>query len=803
MAEADSSANVWPFTDLGDVTYLNVPTNDPRRHASHKTNKPDRHLTGSGQTVGARRRCATLRNGGSSSALETATRLPYSLVGLQHAEILDDVRRLIDPDDVLYRTIFDLDEVILSAVRDIQHHHHNRSVDSRPGSPRPISGRVAVGHTNSDCAVSNANLGATSVGPGQQQQQQPQLPQRQSQVNQINTASASHTSQSATVSNRTLSTPEGHHSSVTASFVPDVPPVPHVSERCECDGHGDCMLTNEDETWYVRQFEYDLILNPDINTISNLQWFYFRVANVESGVEYRFNVINCEKPGSQFTSGMQPLLFSVREALEGRPYWIRAGTRVNYYRNHFVRPVVGKHTADGSTYHTATFQIRFPHTGDVCYLAYHYPYTYTRLMTDIVRWQDQANELHSVPVYFRVQSLTSTLLENPVPLLTITAKTGPTDNCSTSVAETDGRKTTSDSVTKNKSPNRPYIFLTARVHSGEANSSWVMQGLVNRLLSDHPVAVQARQQFIFKIVPMLNPDGVICGNHRCSMAGKDLNRRWSNPSSFNHPTIYHTKKLLHLLHACNRSPFVFIDFHGHSRMKNIFLYGCSPFESWKNPDTDNPTYRGSELGEDPSYRYLATILDDLAPAFAKRSCMYVVNKAKETTARVAVWREFGVIRSYTIEASYCGVTQYAGQPSNPPTSNQPAVLTCSNQGHQMNLAHLQTFGAQLLNAFVSLPAHIERAAASDLKANMPDTTDQIGQGPSLTDETPDASCAKHHGSSFRSRRGSFSLDSACSLPSTISPVSSVHSLYSHSSASLSAQLSQSNSGHSSGSLTDG
>lgn len=39
-----------------------------------------------------------------------------------------------------------------------------------------------------------------------------------------------------------------------------------------------------------------------------------------------------------------------------------------------------------------------------------------------------------------------------------------------------------------------------------------------------------REKFIFKIIPMLNPDGVIHGNYRCSLAGCDLNRRWKNPN---------------------------------------------------------------------------------------------------------------------------------------------------------------------------------------------------------------------------------------------------------------------------------
>ncbi|GAA6089868.1 cytosolic carboxypeptidase 1, partial [Tachysurus ichikawai] len=59
--------------------------------------------------------------------------------------------------------------------------------------------------------------------------------------------------------------------------------------------------------------------------------------------------------------------------------------------------------------------------------------------------------------------------------------------------------------------NRPCVFLTARVHPGECNSSWVMKGTLEFLCSDDAVAESLRETFIFKIVPMLNPDGVIHG----------------------------------------------------------------------------------------------------------------------------------------------------------------------------------------------------------------------------------------------------------------------------------------------------
>lgn len=59
--------------------------------------------------------------------------------------------------------------------------------------------------------------------------------------------------------------------------------------------------------------------------------------------------------------------------------------------------------------------------------------------------------------------------------------------------------------------NRPYIFLSARVHPGETNASWVMKGTLEYLMSNNPNAQSLRESYIFKIIPMLNPDGVING----------------------------------------------------------------------------------------------------------------------------------------------------------------------------------------------------------------------------------------------------------------------------------------------------
>ena len=93
------------------------------------------------------------------------------------------------------------------------------------------------------------------------------------------------------------------------------------------------------------------------------------------------------------------------------------------------------------------------------------------------------------------------------------------------------------------------IFLTSRVHPGESNASFMIQGAIDFLLQkNNKEAKMLRETFIFKIIPMLNPDGVVNGNYRCNFSGADLNRRWPNPSKLLHPTIYYTKKLLKMCH---------------------------------------------------------------------------------------------------------------------------------------------------------------------------------------------------------------------------------------------------------------
>lgn len=56
-----------------------------------------------------------------------------------------------------------------------------------------------------------------------------------------------------------------------------------------------------------------------------------------------------------------------------------------------------------------------------------------------------------------------------------------------------------------------------------------MEGFLEFIVSNDIQASYLRELFVFKVVPMLNPDGVIVGNYRTSLGGVDLNRQWASP----------------------------------------------------------------------------------------------------------------------------------------------------------------------------------------------------------------------------------------------------------------------------------
>lgn len=102
------------------------------------------------------------------------------------------------------------------------------------------------------------------------------------------------------------------------------------------------------------------------------------------------------------------------------------------------------------------------------------------------------------------------------------------------------------------------FFLSARVHPGETPSSFVFNGFLDFILrKDDPRAAVLRDQFVFKMIPMLNPDGVKRGHYRSDPQGINLNRVYLDPDPLLHPTIFAAKSIVMYHHnhgECQQMP---------------------------------------------------------------------------------------------------------------------------------------------------------------------------------------------------------------------------------------------------------
>eukprot|EP00798_Chlamydomonas_sp_ICE-L_P014283 gene14283-20260_t len=364
--------------------------------------------------------------------------------------------------------------------------------------------------------------------------------------------------------------------------------------------------------------EYDLLLASDLNDRSDggnlCQWFFFSVSNVTPGISYKFNLVNFRKKESLFSQGKLPLVCmgkplvstprlssarasnpwsvwasplapplcgSRRQALEQRPQAHHpdpdppvpdheresqnmdskvsstdaskkagAGGAGGAKTAGSIKEVYGPGPSDvGPGLYCSTFTLQFEASGTY-YIASCYPYTYTDLQHHLDSLSERVNkamadtaaEAQQPPAlpFFVRSTLCHSLSGNHSELLTITDFSVPLD------------------VLRQ----RECIMLTAR-------------GILDFLTSDHPTAQTLRSSFIFKIMPMLNPDGVINGSYRCSLAGCDMNRSWDKPVKWTHCTVYHTKKVLQQLAAAGKLA-LYVDIHGHSNKEDTFFYGCEP-----------------------------------------------------------------------------------------------------------------------------------------------------------------------------------------------------------------------------------
>ena len=410
----------------------------------------------------------------------------------------------------------------------------------------------------------------------------------------------------------------------------------------------------------VSSTEYELYLNSDTNSPHRNQWFYFMVSNTKANTTVKFTLMNQTKYPHFFKEGMKPILFSEKD---NKAIYISWTCKVDNLNLTKITPQSGKTYGirqiqlnkgceeidetviqPRSSYYSLTFTHTFKYDNDRVYFAFNKPYEFSRLnkylckienclmkenpkatiSTDkvTIKWMLPDILLETRDIYFKREQLCLSLGGVPVDMLIITSNSLQSQNA----------------LSKTK-----YVVITARVHSSETPGSYKVQGIIKFLVSKNPIAEVLRQEFVFIIVPMLNPDGVIMGNNRCSLGGFDLNRCWGHPTISNQPTIYYVKKKIEMLTKSGKQIYVYCDLHGHSKLLNSFIYAChkvseGSFCSWTK------------------VRLLPRILAKKCHLLNYHQCSFKVEPDKLNTSRVIVWKEFKVPNSFTLESSIYAYT---------------------------------------------------------------------------------------------------------------------------------------------------
>ena len=120
---------------------------------------------------------------------------------------------------------------------------------------------------------------------------------------------------------------------------------------------------------------------------------------------------------------------------------------------------------------------------------------------------------------------------------------------------------------------------------------------------------------------MLNIDGVVVGNTRTGINGLDFNRCWgANVKYGQAPEITAFKEIIGFTQQ-ERDVLLFCDFHGHSRAKNIFMFGC------------HNNYDENHVMKE---RIFPLLFHKYTDCFNYDDCKFDINTEKDGCGRIAV-----------------------------------------------------------------------------------------------------------------------------------------------------------------------
>lgn len=396
---------------------------------------------------------------------------------------------------------------------------------------------------------------------------------------------------------------------------------------------------------------------------SNRTWFHFAIRGAKAGQKISIAITHLNKQQKLFSQGHAPV---VRVQHKGAEPWSGKWFR-------------GCSALEFETDDDDIFSIKFdfvfrPDTIETTatFFAFCIPFSYDELQRKLELCDslfasssaasssetDTTTLSHSSPcgpttilaagndenrIYFHRELLVHTLDGLRVDLLTISGSNGISDD---EEPRLEGLFPDLKTRRSRQFPDKKVVFMSARVHPGETPASHVLNGFMDFILShDDARAQQLRKLYVFKLIPMLNPDGVKRGHYRTDSRGINLNRFYLNPSINYHPSIFAAREVILYHHRRGTLQF-YIDQHAHAAKRGCFVYGNALELSRQ---IDNVAYAKLVALNSSHFDFKGSCFSE--------GNMFASSKrdnglSKEGSGRVGIFLATNLTHVYTVECNY-------------------------------------------------------------------------------------------------------------------------------------------------------
>eukprot|EP00049_Salpingoeca_infusionum_P006542 m.108436 g.108436 ORF g.108436 m.108436 type:complete len:1076 (+) comp13346_c0_seq3:116-3343(+) len=411
----------------------------------------------------------------------------------------------------------------------------------------------------------------------------------------------------------------------------------------------------------------------------NRTWFSFRMCNVAHLGTFRVVIHNMNKQLRLYRQGLEPIVFECQSETQCEvgdvSKWFRGCSNVQamFEDESFELSFEYTPTSTANASTVVSFAFCYPwtlHDNDsLLHEIQHKITTFNKTLIETQQQEQQhkqeqsstvrtgataAHDLGSLVlddvdrtplsgIYFHRELLIRSKQGRPVELLTITSGRGQLETrepCISSLFPGGA-----ECVRPHAFEGKKVFVVTARVHPGETPGSHVMNGVLKFITNTtDPRAQAARDTFVFKVVPILNPDGVAAGHYRCDTIGQNLNRFYNSPTLDKHPTVYAAKLLAMYYNTLGVLEY-YVDLHGHATKRGCFFYG-NCLEAKRQ--VDNVMYAKLVSLNSPH-------LDFLYCNFSEKN-MFSADKrdgqSKDGSGRVGTFLATDITHCYTLECNY-------------------------------------------------------------------------------------------------------------------------------------------------------